>query len=599
MNRIGIRWKLTATYLTVIFVSMTVVGLYLSYSMEKQTVAELHERLASHIGLATELVGAYTASHPGQTSLDPVCNDVANKVKARVIARDTEGKVIGDSSRSNMDEPLPPAEKKLRDPACKICHSEVRSVSSHVVENGDVLVAGRKVATIEVSASTFGAKHTSGRTRRIILTGLIITTLLAGAISQRLAASIANPISKMNRMAKEIASGNLDQQVSIDSNDEVGQFAQSFNMMAQRLHEMMDAVAGEKDKMATILATMADGVVVTDQRGCIVLFNKAAERMFLISAKDIVGRSIEDTGLNSEVAAMVRETLEDGELVRRQIGVSEEPGMILSAHCTRIKDANGNKRGAVVALRDMTERLHQEKAQLDFVANVSHELRTPITAVRVTAEALRSGAKNNPELLDKFLMSMVKESERLSQLIDDLLEIAKQDAGRRFTRRSEVSLSEVVEHAVAHVKPKADDQKLAVHVNVPRDITGYVDPEQIEQVLINLLDNAVKYTPPGGSVEVTASVDGGWAAVSVTDTGIGIPKKEIRRVFERFYRVDKARSRYLGGTGLGLSIVKDIVTAHGGTVTVRSEIDKGSVFTFTVPRSKPDASSENKGGEPE
>ncbi|MDO8587654.1 MAG: ATP-binding protein [Armatimonadota bacterium] len=591
-----IKWKLTATYLTVIFVSMTVVGLYLSYSMEKQTVAELHERLASHLGLAAELVAAYLTSHPNPSSVDLVCVDLAQKIRARVVVRDAESRVIGDSARSeDVVEPSQREEKRLGEAPCNLCHAEARMAPHREIETGEVIVRNRRVATIEISASSFGAKHKSGKTRRIILSGLVITTLIAAAMSHRLAGSIANPISKMNRMAKEIASGNLDQQVSIDSHDEVGQFAQSFNSMAQRLREMMDAIAKEKDKMAAILATMADGVVVTDESGKVALFNKASEQLFLVPAKEVIDRGIAETPLHSDVAAMVIETLETGNLVRRQIVVSKSPEVTLSAHSTQIRDAAGRKRGAVVALRDMTERLHHEKAQRDFVGNVSHELRTPITAVRVTAEALRSGAKDNPELLDKFLGSLVRESERLSQLIDDLLEIAKLDAANRVVRQTPASISDTAERAVAYVRPKAQQQNLKIGVDVPREMMGFVDQQQIEQVLTNLLDNAVKCTPPGGSINVTADGDGDWIAVSVADTGIGIPKNEIRRIFERFYRVDKARSRELGGTGLGLAIVKDIVASHGGSVTVRSELDKGSVFTFTVPRWNPEAQGSGDG----
>jgi HAMP domain-containing protein len=238
-----IRWKLTATYLTVIFVSMTIIGLYLSYSMEKQTVAELHERLASHLGLANELVAGYLTTHPNATSLDSICDDLSEKVKARIIVMDTRFKVIGDSSRASFAEPMEPAARRLNDPACKICHAEARGSTDHAVELSDVKVSGRKVATIEISASTFGVKHSSGKTRRIILSGLLLTTLIAAAISQRLASSIAQPISRMNRMAKEIASGNLEQQVSVESNDDVGLFAHCFNVIAQRLHEKMDAVS--------------------------------------------------------------------------------------------------------------------------------------------------------------------------------------------------------------------------------------------------------------------------------------------------------------------------------------------------------------------
>ncbi|MDO8683752.1 MAG: ATP-binding protein [Armatimonadota bacterium] len=583
-----IKWKLTATYLAVIFVSMTVIGLYLSYSMEKQTVGELHERLRSHLSLATEMVGGYLNLHPDKPSVDPICADLGQKLRARIVVRDLNGNILGDSSKfQTTEEPLQRNEKRLHNSAaCRLCHAEARELL-RAAETGDVFVKNRKTATIEISTSLFGVRHSTGRTRRIILSGLIVTTLIAALISQRLAGSIANPISKMNRMAKKIAEGEFDQQVSIDSHDEVGEFAQSFNQMAQKVREIMDAMIEDKDKMETILTTMADGIIVTDETGRIVLFNPASEQVFQIDSGEVIGRFVDQANLHPDIGAMVKETLETGNLVRRETQVSESPNITLSAHSAPIKDATGAMRGAVVGLRDVTEILQQEKSQRDFVANVSHELRTPITAVRSTAEALLSGAKNDPALLEKFLGSLVKESERLSLLIDDLLEIAKLDSGRCIVKQRKMLLLETVDRIVGYLKPQSEDQSLTVNTDIPKDIMAYADPEQIGRALINLLDNAIKYTPPGGTVTITAKQDGDWISVHVKDTGIGISKDEIRRIFERFYRVDKARSRQLGGTGLGLSIVKDIVTAHGGSITVHSQLDKGSVFTFTIPRWTP------------
>ncbi|HOP81233.1 MAG TPA: ATP-binding protein, partial [Armatimonadota bacterium] len=220
----------------------------------------------------------------------------------------------------------------------------------------------------------------------------------------------------------------------------------------------------------------------------------------------------------------------------------------------------------------------------EFVANVSHELRTPITAVRVTAEALLSGAKDDPQLLDRFLTTLVKESERLSLLIDDLLEIAKREAGQRKIRRTEIDLPRLMTRIIALHRAKAEASNIGITSEVQDDLTIYADEQQIEQVISNLLDNAIKYTLQNGKVDVRAEGNGKSVTISVTDTGIGIPNNEVPRIFERFYRVDKARSRQLGGTGLGLSIVKDIVEAHNGTITVETELGSGSTFTVSIPR---------------
>jgi len=586
-----IRWKLTATYLTVIVVSMTIVGLYVSYSMEKRYVEELRQGLRSHLRLAAGLVGSRLQTAPAQGRMDALCADLAQKVKARIVVRALDGSILGDSAGLRVVDPLQQEENVLRhSTGCRLCHAEVRR-SEYMIEKGDVIARGRRIARIEVSASMFGLKRDTARTRRIILTGLLLTTILAAVVSHRLAGSIAGPISKLNRMAREIADGNLNQQVTVNSSDEVGQFARSFNVMTRRLREMMDAMADDKDKMEAILTTMADGIIVTDEAGHVVLLNNSAERMLQVESAEVVGRSIDEAVLRSDITGMLRETLDTQSLVRRETRFSDPPDTVITAYSAPVRDAGGRVRGAIVGLRDVTDRRRQEKAQRDFVANVSHELRTPITAVRVTAEALLSGAKNSPELLDRFLDSLVKESERLSLLIDDLLELAKIESGGRIVKRSRKSVSEIIDHGVANVRRRAEANGLTLSVDSPRNLLAYADGGQIEQVLINLLDNAVKYTPAGGSIAVSAREDGDFVTVSVADTGIGIPRDEIGRIFERFYRVDKARSRQLGGTGLGLSIVREIITAHGGEVNVQSQLDKGSVFAFTIPKWDPDKQS--------
>ncbi|MGB9619077.1 MAG: sensor histidine kinase, partial [Armatimonadota bacterium] len=238
---------------------------------------------------------------------------------------------------------------------------------------------------------------------------------------------------------------------------------------------------------------------------------------------------------------------------------------------------------AIIILHDLTEVRHHEKVQKEFVSNVGHELRTPLTAVRTTAEALLSGAKHDEAVLDRFLNTIISEIDRLSTLIDNLTEIVRVSSGIAPTEKSECSISEIVCQALEAVRPQAEKKNIEITVEVPQNLTGYCDGMQMVHVVRNLADNAVKYTPEGGSVRLWAGKEDSSIVIRVSDTGIGIPHGEIPRIFERFYRVDKARSRRLGGTGLGLSIVKEIVDAHGGEVLVESSLGSGSTFTVKLP----------------
>lgn len=239
---------------------------------------------------------------------------------------------------------------------------------------------------------------------------------------------------------------------------------------------------------------------------------------------------------------------------------------------------------SVIVLHDLKDTRSREDAQKEFIDNVSHELRTPITAVRLTAEALLSGAKEDPELLDMFLRNLVKESERLSLLIDDLLEIAKGESRRRKLRVTSVDINSLIIRVSRLNSSKAVDNQIVLTIDTPANIVMNADEQQIEQVLDNILSNAIKYTPKGGKVVINAVENSDCVSISISDTGIGIPENEVPRIFERFYRVDKARSRKLGGTGLGLSIVKDVVDAHNGTITVKTKLGKGSTFTVFLPK---------------
>ena len=576
-----IKWRLTIAYLAIMFFAMTAAGLVLSSLIEREYLMGYRQVLSSHAKLVkTAVEDDYRAGNP---NLDQLCKELSDKINVRVQILDNNRNIIGDSKPEQGDSTNNPA-GKLKGAGCLVCHPEAR-VSTNIAESQPIIHDGRIIGEARISTSLFGIKQASARARRIIFSALVVAALVAAVLSQRLAASISKPITDMSNVAKRMAQGDLSQRVTANGGDEIWQLAASFNTMAQQIERMLGEIAEDKDKIETILTTMADGIIVTDETGKIVLFNKASESIFQCSAADVLDKPIDDAGLHTKLSHMVRETLNARRLVRKELRLPiEQTNVTLSAYSSPVKDQSSAIKGAVVVLHDLTEIRKHEMTQKEFVANVSHELRTPITAVRVTAEALLSGAKDDPQLLDRFLTTLVKESERLSLLIDDLLEIAKREAGQRKIRRTEIDLPRLMTRIIALHRAKAEASNIGITSEVQDDLTIYADEQQIEQVISNLLDNAIKYTLQNGKVDVRAEGNGKSVTISVTDTGIGIPNNEVPRIFERFYRVDKAKSRQLGGTGLGLSIVKDIVEAHNGTITVETELGSGSTFTVSIPR---------------
>jgi len=584
-----IKWRLAAAYIAVIYVAMTAIGLYLSYSVERQYSMELREVLRSHAQLARDVLEKEYERSAFRGDFDSICAELSRRINARVVVVSNTGAVLGDSANAApfAGDPFAEQEQKLQSSTCRICHPEARGPHRMMTVRQPLQHRGVTFAEARLSASAFGISHASAKTRRVIFTTLMIAAILTALVSQRLAAGIARPLTRMSLMAKRMASGDLDQRVNVETNDEIGELASSFNTMSGQLKKIIDELAEQRDKMETILTTMADGIIVTDESAKVVLFNKASERIFGLSSQEALDKLFSDLRLNAELAEMLSETLSTGRMMRKEVRLAGPPETNLNVYATPVKDGKGQVRGAVLVLHDFTELRQHEQAQKEFVANVSHELRTPITAVRVTAEALLSGAKDDPKLLDRFLTTLVKESERLSLLIDDLLEIATREAGRVQVQKSEVPITDIVDRVVQVCGPEAARKDIDIRVEVPEEIVAYGDERQLEQVVGNLVDNAVKYTPQGGSVAIRATEDDGRTIVSVSDTGIGIPQSDVARIFDRFYRVDKARSRQLGGTGLGLSIVKDIVEAHGGSITVQTQLGEGSTFTFTLPKWKP------------
>lgn len=344
----------------------------------------------------------------------------------------------------------------------------------------------------------------------------------------------------------------------------------------------VEALRQEKSRAEEVLSEVADGIIIVGGEGEVTLFNRAAEEMFGARALRARSQSVEAAEFHPEIARLAADCIAGKGVLSSEVRL---PGVPEKTIGIRAAPFSGSQAGrvALLLLHDLSEIRRHEKMQKEFVSNVSHELRTPITAVRATAEALLAGAKNDEDLVDRFLNTIVAESDRLSALIDDLMDLAKRDSGVTRMEKSEVSVQEAISRAFAPVRPLAEQQQVTVTFEVPEGIVIRADEIQLVQLVRNLLDNAVKYTPAGGCVNVSASLAGGEAAISVCDTGIGIPHGEVDRVFERFYRVDKARSRRLGGTGLGLAIVKDIVEAHGGRIEVDTQLGRGSTFTVRLP----------------
>lgn len=384
--------------------------------------------------------------------------------------------------------------------------------------------------------------------------------------------------------AEEISKGNFDVKARPGVEGELGALGHSINLMASEIKKRVDEITQEKETLRTVLGGMSDGVMVVDAQGTIILVNRVVEEL-LQRPSDLSGKTPVEVIRNAELQEGFAQVLAKGETFSMELSVATpEAERIFDVTIARLvlQDRTG---GAVAVFHDITEFKRVEKMRKDFVANVSHELRTPLTAIKGYAETLcHEGVADAPKA-ESFAQIILKHANRLSVLVQDLLSLTRLESQSTPILKDEIDLRKVVDSAVLVVKPSAETKNLKIQTeSVPEKTMVWADGNQIGQAFVNLLDNAVKYTPERGTVTVSVMDAGNEVHITVADTGIGIPREHLNRIFERFYRVDKNRSRELGGTGLGLSIVKHIIQSHGGRLWVHSELEGGSAFSFSLPK---------------
>jgi two-component system phosphate regulon sensor histidine kinase PhoR len=374
--------------------------------------------------------------------------------------------------------------------------------------------------------------------------------------------------------------------LSVDRPDELGTLASTLNAMAERVEGRVAAIAEDRTRFTAVLSGMVEGVLVLDRAGKILLVNAAMERVLGCRAQEVVGQRWIEVVRRHELNELIAAVLDRGEAMHAEVALDGPEGprtYAVQGSVARRPGAGEDAQRSVFVFHDVTALKRLERVRADFIANVSHELRTPLTSIIGYLEALLDGAQDEPARRQEFLRVMKAQADRINALVNDLLQLSQIESGSYRWRREPVDVVDLARRSVALVEPMAQNKRITMRVTGESPIRMIADAEKLTQVLVNLLDNAVKYTDEGGAIDVAINARDRLVTIHVSDTGIGIPYLDQDRIFERFYRVDRARSRALGGTGLGLSIVKHIVEAHGGRVSVESRLGKGSTFTVTIP----------------
>lgn len=415
--------------------------------------------------------------------------------------------------------------------------------------------------------------------RRITLYAGGFSVVLAVMLGYFLSRSLSRPLQEINRASLAMAAGDYSQRVTVAGPAEVEQLATSINLLAAGLDQSVNALAREKEKLADILARMTEGVVAVNRDGRVILSND--------SARDILQTNIKEGTLLEtscpELDALLKAILAGGSPAADELRTKDEQSVLRATAAPLLEDG-GQASGAVAVIRDVTEQHHLEQMRRDFVANVSHELRTPLTSVQGVLEAIQDGLLKDPGEQARYVSMAHRETLRLKRLINDLLDLSRMDAGRVSWEINAVDLADLADRAATQLRPQAEKRGVSLDVQAPKDLPPALGNEdRTAQVLTNLLENAVRVSPSGERVLVTVTEKEGRLLVQVADKGPGVPAADLPHIWERFYRVEKSRSRDSGGTGLGLAIARQIVEAQGGQVDAASHPGGGTVFSFTIP----------------
>jgi len=432
----------------------------------------------------------------------------------------------------------------------------------------------------------------------IIGIGIVVVIItIAILLGLKLAGTITRPIEELNNTAVEIAGGNWGKKVFPRTSDELGNLATSLNYMTDAMQEKIEELETSKGELEATINSMLSGILVLSPQGKLEMINPFGKKLLGIRDKDFNKKHSSQVFRNYRLSTKIEEVLKNGKPSRCELRISYPAEKILEADFIPVI-INDRLSSLIIVIHDMTEIKALEQLKIQFVANASHELRTPLTSIKGFAETLLNGAMEDERIREKFIQIIDSEADRLIRVTDSLLDLARAEAGKSTVEKQETSLKAIVDNTISSIYPKIENRNLKLAMEIPDDLPSIkVNKDALTRILINLLDNAIKYTLDQGTVGIKAFALDKEVKIEVWDTGVGIPQADLARIFERFYRVDKARTRNLGGTGLGLAIVKHLVEAHDGRIGVSSTLDKGSTFWFIIPIAKNDDLVEILGGE--
>ncbi|MDF7912279.1 cell wall metabolism sensor histidine kinase WalK [Listeria monocytogenes] len=594
----SVQFKLVIMYLLLIIVAMQVIGAYFVRELEGQLEKNFQDSITNSITLLDynareEIIKNSDNSVKLQNDIRELLVDYSrassNLIEVRIV--DDKGKILGTSNLNNQgivgqksNDPLVKRTLSLGTTSEDKIYKDESNKNNRVWVNvSSIKNKGQVIGAIYLVADIESVYKQVDDITNIFITGTLIAMIITAVLGILLSRTITKPIIEMKRQAYAMARGNYSRKVKVYGVDEIGELADSFNTLTKRVQEAQAMTEGERRKLSSVLAYMTDGVIATDRRGKVILINTPAEKMLRVKHESANGRSIIDV-LDIGDTYQFEDLMEvDGSLTMDR-STLDKP-YVLRANFSVIQRETGFNNGVIAVLHDITNQEKVDQERRDFVSNVSHELRTPLTSMHSYLEALSDGAWEDKEIAPRFLEVTQNETERMIRLVNDLLKLSRMDGGREQLEKSFVNFTDFFNHIIDRFE-MMKKETIMFKRHIPREpVIIEIDEDKVMQVLDNIISNANKYSPDGGRISFYLKKFEDEIEVSIADEGLGVPDEDLANVFDRFFRVDKARSREMGGTGLGLAIAREVIEAHGGRIWAERNKTKGTIIKFTLPYS--------------
>ena len=581
--------KLFLTYLLISFLGLCIAGILILSSERKHSLGRLEESMLSQTRLVSSLFAPVLLGEVNLAAIDSLADQLGHQAPGRITIIDRDGRVVADSYRSGEDLVNMENHKNRPEVTSALQGEPGKSLRfSNTIKTDMLYVAspvraeGRIVGVARLALPLTELKQRQNVIIYIGLIGLSAAFVFSLLLSFGFSSTVTKPLRRMMLIGKRMSEGDFEQKIKVRTKDEIGELAEMLNQMSVDLSHKIAQITQEKSQLNSILSSMIEGVLAVDRGGKVMLVNDALKQIFELDEAP-QGKAHYEVIRDHDLNGFIREVLSTGREKSREISFIHPGEGDIMIESALVKQPTESGILAVFVFHDITELKKLERVRKDFVANVSHELRTPLTSIKGFVEALQDGATENAEQSSRFLSIICHHVDRMNKIISDLLQLSEIESKEFELKTEPFSVRETIEEVVDSLRRAADEKGQSLEMELDsEDLMAVGDKYRITQALTNLLDNAIKYTPEKGRIKVQAREKDGLVEMAVSDNGVGIRQKDLPRIFERFYTVDKGRSREVGGTGLGLSIVRHIIEAHDGKVQVESEPGKGSRFGFTL-----------------